>query len=172
MKLQKGSCWQCSVVDSWSELNEKIYWLIDEWTEHHGVIKGDAFMLKGIWTVVAQVRKKVNKLHSLNWTNKKTDTLLTFFLLPTSSINDPCYRKPTELSEESREGRTVVCMERKGTWLAAAGNCIFHDCILCLYLMCRYRGCGGREYAQRHNKMEKKSRDFLLKVHSLSLFLV
>lgn len=117
MKLQKGSCWQCSVVDSWSELNEKIYWLIDEWTGHHGVIKGDAFMLKGIWTVVAQVRKK--------WTNctvwteriRKRIRCLHFFCCPLLQLMIPVTgSQQSWVRRVGKEGQLCVWRGRGHGW--------------------------------------------------------
>lgn len=57
-----------------------------------------------------------------------------------------------------KEGETLVGMERKGTWLAAEGNYIFHCWISCLCSSVNwlYRGCGGRKTThKRHNKMGK-----------------
>lgn len=67
-------------------------------------------------------------------------------LLPTTSMNNPWYRKPRELREESQEGRIVAGKERKG--LAAAVNVFFSMVGSLVWIKVwtgGTKGCGGKK---------------------------
>lgn len=63
---------------------------------------------------------------------------LHIFLLRSSSLCDTGNQK---IREWNQEGRAIVGLKRKGTWLAGVRNWIFHRRVLCLQVNCCKRGC-------------------------------
>lgn len=62
------------------------------------------------------------------------------------------------LREKSQEGKTIVDMQRKGTWLAGASGFSMVGSSVCITLSAE--DVLELEISQRHNEMEKKRRVF------------
>lgn len=104
------------------------------------------------------------------WTELNDTISINFILLcaaATSSHNDPWYRKPTALSEEQQEGKTVKRGRRSG-WYQLGTVFSMVGSLLCIQV---WTGCTKDvEDEARHNKLDKQAFHFPVSTFCNSLF--